>query len=69
LDDARQDVLADMAFNLGVGGLMDFRRMLAAARAGAYDLAAAEMLASDWASQVGARARRLSILMQHGDRP
>lgn len=69
LDDVRQDVLADMAFNLGARGLLEFHDTLAAVRAGNYALASAGMLASLWASQVGARATRLAAMMRTGVRP
>ena len=67
LSPERQDVLANMAFNLGVEGLLAFRRTLEAVRAGDYALAAERMLASEpWRSQVGARAMRLAAQMQTG---
>jgi lysozyme len=69
LDDVRQDVIVEMAFNLGVAGLLQFKIMLADLRAGAFGLAAAAMLMSRWADQVGDRAMRLSILMEKGARP
>ena len=65
----RQDVLANMAFNLGVEGLLAFRHTLQAVRAGDYAQAAALMLASEpWRSQVGARAERLAAQMRTGVR-
>lgn len=65
----RQDVLANMGFNLGVEGLLGFRHTLEAARAGDYTAAAADMLASEpWRSQVGARADRLAAQMRTGER-
>lgn len=69
LDAVRQDVIVEMAFNLGVGGLLGFKAMLADAQAGAFGVAGAHMLMSRWADQVGDRAMRLSILMEHGERP
>ena len=66
LDEVRQRVLLDMAFNLGLEGLMSFRRTLAAVRAGEYQRAASMMLDSRWATQVGARAKRLSDMMWTG---
>jgi lysozyme len=69
LDDARQDVLANMAFNLGVAGLMRFASMLALAREARWAEAAEAMLASAWARQVGARALRLAERMRTGARP
>ena len=66
LDDARHGVLANMAFNMGIHGLMEFHQMLAAAQAGDYDKAADEMENSAWYSQVGARAHRLATQMRSG---
>jgi lysozyme len=69
LDDVRQDVLANMAFNLGVAGLSRFPHTLALVRTRQWDAAAEAMLASAWARQVGARARRLAEQMRTGVRP
>jgi len=69
LDDARQNVLLNMAFNLGVGGLLKFKKTLEHVKAGRYGAAAVEMLQSDWAKQVGSRADRLSIVMELGRLP
>jgi lysozyme len=55
LDPARQAVLVDMAF-MGLAKLAGFTRMLAAFARKDYDDAAAEMLHSRWATQVGHRA-------------
>jgi lysozyme len=69
LDEVRQRVLLDMAFNLGLPGLLEFRRTLATIQAGRYQQAAAMMLDSKWAAQVGQRARRLSQMMVSGQEP
>lgn len=69
LNPARQDVLANMAFNMGIDGLLTFRDMLNAIRRLDYACAANAMLASKWAAQVGARARRLAEMMRTGHRP
>jgi lysozyme len=63
LSEARQGVLVNMAFNLGFAGLMQFRGMYQALEAADYPAAAREMLASRWATQVGARAERLAKQM------
>jgi lysozyme len=63
LDEVRQRVLFDMCFNLGLPRLRGFRRMLAAVAEGDYHGAAAEMLASEWAHQVGRRAVALASMM------
>lgn len=64
LDEVRQRVVANMAFNMGVTGLMTFHNTLGAMQRGAYAIAAAGMLASQWAQQVGARAQRLASAME-----
>lgn len=66
LDPIRQKVLIDMCFNLGLAGLLQFRRMITALISGDYETAADEMLASKWAKQVGARAQRLARMMRTG---
>lgn len=66
LDDVRQDVLVNMAFNMGVSHLAQFHNTLAAAKAGQWAQAAAGMLASLWARQVGHRAERLAEQMLTG---
>lgn len=63
---ARQLVLADMCFNLGITRLLGFARSLAAMRAGDYETAAVEMLDSQWSRQVGQRAQRLARMMREG---
>lgn len=69
MDDVRQRVLLDMAFNLGVVGLLNFKKTLAMIEAGNYEKAAAMMLDSKWAKQVGTRAERLSRMMFTGKDP
>lgn len=63
---ARKRVLANMAFNLGVDGLLEFKRMILAVDRGHYDQAAREMLNSKWARQVFNRAIRLAEMMAKG---
>lgn len=69
LSDLRQDVLADMAFNLGVHGLMGFTTFLGLVKAADFVGAADDMLATRWASQVGSRAKRLAEQMRTGIHP
>lgn len=64
LDLTRQTVLLNMAFNLGVAGLMKFEKFLHAVSHGNYERAAGEMLESLWAKQVHRRAVELASLMQ-----
>ena len=68
LDEPRRVVVIDMAFNLGIAGLANFVKFLAALKTGEYAHAADEMLASRWAGQVGQRAARLAALMRTGSR-
>ena len=66
LSDARQRVLLNMAFNLGIAGLLGFKNTLAMVKSGDYAGAARGMMASKWATQVGARANRLAAMMVAG---
>ena len=67
LDDARQNVLVNMAFNLGVSGLLSFKNSLSLIKAGHYTAAASAMLDSKWAKQVGYRAKELAEQMRTGE--
>lgn len=62
----RKEVLADMCFNLGLARFLRFRKMLAALDQKNYIEAAAEMLDSRWAQQVGQRAQTLAQMMRNG---
>ncbi len=66
LSDARQRVLANMAYNMGIHGLLQFVHMLTALRSGDYEAAAAAMEQSLWARQVPNRAARLAAQMRKG---
>ena len=68
LSDPRQDVLVNMAFNMGVEGLLTFRHTLDAIERGDFAAAASCMLASKWSEQVHDRAKRLAVQMQTGTR-
>jgi lysozyme len=67
LNDVRQRVICNMCFNLGMSKLAGFKNTLVAMRQGAYADAAAGMLNSAWAEQVGARAQRLAQMMRTGE--
>lgn len=67
MNDARQNVLANMAFNMGVPTLESFVNTLKAMQEARYADAAAGMLKSRWASQVGNRAVRLATVMRTGE--
>ena len=66
LSDARQRVLVNMCFNLGLTRLLGFKKFLAALEAEDWDRAAEEMLDSKWAVQVGPRSTRLRDLLLEG---
>lgn len=66
LDDVRQEVLVNMAFNLGIDRLRGFKKFLAAVNTKDFAKSSVEMLDSLWAKQVGARANRLSKAMLTG---
>lgn len=67
LNPVRQVVLANMCFNLGLPKLLEFRKMFGALADGDWERAAAEMLDSKWAVQVGSRADELADLMKRGE--
>lgn len=66
LDDVRQEVLVNMAFNMGMPKLSGFKRFFAALSDHNYSQAAYEMTDSAWYRQVGARAVRLAYAMNFG---
>ena len=66
LDNVRQRVLVNMAFNLGQGTLSHFVKFLAAVHAQDWKTAATEMSTSAWAAQVGMRAVRLEAMIRTG---
>ena len=66
LSDVRKAVLLNMAFNLGRDRLRKFAFFCGAVMAQDWNRAAAEMLDSKWATQVGERAKRLAKQMREG---
>jgi lysozyme len=73
VNDARQDVLVNMAYNLGVRGLLGFHAFLAAAQAGRNAAASSALLITDgrptrWVRQVHGRAARLAQQWRDGVR-
>lgn len=66
LDDVRKGVLLNMAFQLGVDGLLGFKNTLKMVEEGKYAEAADNMLLSKWAQQTPARAQRMAEQMRHG---
>lgn len=68
LDEARRNALINMAFNLGMGGIKKFRKMISAIEEKNWTEASEQMLDSKWAKQVGRRAIELSDMMRHGNK-
>lgn len=66
LDNERQYALVDMAFNLGIEGLLKFKNMLSAMGMGNWDIASEECLNSKYAKDVGRRAKRISETIRTG---
>lgn len=68
LDEVRARAFVELTFNLGIGGLLAFHKMLAHAQAGEWPGAAQELLSSRWYQQVrGARAGRLAAMLGTGE--
>jgi len=66
LDTVRQGVFQNMAFNLGVSGLLHFVHVIAAAVEEDWSTTVMEMKESLWAKEVGIRADRLMEQMMTG---
>lgn len=67
LSEARQAVLISMGFQMGLAGLYGFKNTLKFVGSGNFDQAANNMLASKWAKQTPARARRAAQMMRTGE--
>jgi lysozyme len=66
MNSVRQEVMVNMAYNIGKGRLAGFSKMLTAAQGMDYERMAVEMKDSKWYEQVGARAERLCNAMREG---
>jgi lysozyme len=66
LNQARQDALVSMHFNIGLSSLLKFTNTLQYLSEGNFKQASQEMLDSKWASQVGNRAIELSEIIRTG---
>jgi lysozyme len=67
LDPVRQDVLYDMAFNMGVHGLLGFHHTLAFVQAGNYGAASEAILESKAARELPSRYALLAHIMKTGE--
>ena len=59
-----QSVLVEMAYQLGIPGLLKFRKTLKHLALGQYSKASDEMLNSKWAEQTPKRARELAEIVR-----
>lgn len=66
LDEARRGLLVNMAFQMGVTGLLGFKNTLSLVQGGNYVRASESMGDSLWAKQTPARAARLQKQMETG---
>jgi lysozyme len=66
LSDTRKEVLIEMAFQLGTGGLHKFRKLREAIIVKDWERAKKEMLDSTWAKQTPKRANSLADRMLKG---
>lgn len=60
-----QMVLINMCYQMGVGGVMKFKKALAAMKVRNWEEAAKEMLDSKWARQTPGRANELSEIIKN----
>jgi lysozyme len=66
LDNVRKRAIQNMAFQLGIGGLMGFTATLPLIRDGHYSQAAANLRQSKWAGQTPSRAKRVIRMIETG---
>ena len=59
-----QEVILNMSYQLGVNGVLKFKKMWAALKEGDYKKASDEMLDSKWAKQTPNRAKRLAEIIR-----
>lgn len=66
-DPVRRSVIIEMAYNLGVNGLLGFKKMIAALGERQVGTASVEMADSTWATQIGmVRLKDLQKRMREG---
>jgi lysozyme len=68
VDDGRQQIIVCMAYQLGMNGVANFKKMCAAMAEHDYERAADEMLDSEWARKDSPeRAHRMAQMMRTGE--
>jgi lysozyme len=66
LSNVRQRALINMAFNLGIDGLLGFKNSLELIRTGQWKKAGTNLRASKWYTQVKQRAERVIKMIEEG---
>src|SRR6056300_1848913 len=67
LDEVRQEALINFVFNVGIGTAMKFKNAMTSLEEGVYTAAAAHMMNSNWAKQVGSRAIEVTQMIETGE--
>ncbi len=67
MNEARQDAMIDISFNLGQTRLRGFVNALEAMSREQFDIAADEFMDSKWATQVGNRAIEVTEMIRTGE--
>lgn len=68
LDHDRRMIILDMCYQMGVNGVLRFKKMIAAIEGGDYEEAANQMMDSKWARHDSpARALRNATIMRDGE--
>lgn len=67
IDGVRRTALVNMCFQLGVSGVLQFKKMIAHLNNNEYELAADEALNSKWTKQTPNRAKRVTDVIRYGD--
>lgn len=66
LDDVRKAVIVNMAYNMGIQGMLGFKKMIAAIQKQDWETVAKEMLDSDYGRELKTRATELSKQLETG---
>lgn len=66
LTENRQIAFLNMSYQLGVNGLLAFKKMMKAAAIGHWDRVYTEAMDSRWAKQTPERARRIALALKNG---
>ena len=67
LNEARQEAMIDLSFNLGQSWLRGFKKALDAMSTEDFDRAADEFMDSRWSEQVGNRATEVTEMIRTGE--